>query len=589
MGDYEAEQQKLLNLWEYADTLDSNTEREEPFIDTDSDVEETDHMSERSEASDTEQEISDDELPDEEIAGNTGARYIWGADKKTKWAETPPNPNVRTRQENIIIHLPGTKNAAKLVKSPKECWELFIDNDIIDCIVMWTNQLIDVKSANYTKKSQVGSTTPAEIKALIGLLYMAGRMKGGRLNLEDLWADDGTGIDIFRATMPLGRFYFLLCCLRFDNRENRNERSLLDKLAPIRSFLDKFVENCQQYYIPSEYLPIDEKLERFRGKCGFRHFIPNKPAKYGLKVFALVDSKTFYVLNLEVYVGVQPEGPYSVSNKPMDIVCRLVTPIAGSRRNITFDNWFTSYELLIKLLKDYKLTSVGTVRKNKRQIPNEILIVKNRPEKTSKFVFQTDVTLVSYVPKKNKNVLIMSTLHHDNNIDPSTGELNKLELITFYNMTKGGVDTVDQLSATYDVSRNSRRWPLTLFFSFLNTAGINAFVLYLNNNEEKNKRRYFIKELSLALVKQHHMNRFPKPKVRLIVRRKISDMTHEPIPCRSEADEKRQRTSSRCHICPRKKDRKTHYVCTRCKCYICLKHAAQICVQCKNLDSQESD
>lgn len=39
--------------------------------------------------------------------------------------------------------------------------------------------------------------------ALLGLLYLAGVHKARRLNLEDLWASDGTGIEIFRATMPL--------------------------------------------------------------------------------------------------------------------------------------------------------------------------------------------------------------------------------------------------------------------------------------------------------------------------------------------------------------------------------------------------
>jgi hypothetical protein len=46
-----------------------------------------------------------------------------------------------------------------------------------------------------------------------------------------------------------------------------------------------------------------------RGRCGFKQYIPSKPAKYGIKMFALVDAKT-YKFNLETYVGTQPEGPY---------------------------------------------------------------------------------------------------------------------------------------------------------------------------------------------------------------------------------------------------------------------------------------
>lgn len=398
-GSYEKEQERLLKLWEISDNPTLAPD-EEP-VDSDSESDLDDHVSQRSEESDSEQEIlEDDDI--EEFQPEVTPRYLWGVDKKTKWVANPGNRAVRTRQENIIIHLPGPKGVAKSAKNPFDCWNIFIDDLIIDSIVEYTNQLIRIKSENYTDKSIVQQTTTLEIKAVFGLLYMSGRFRTSRLNLDDLWANDGSGVDIFRATMPLKRFRFLLSCLRFDNKDSREERRKIDKLAPIRALFDRFVENCQAAYVPSEYLTIDEKLEAFRGRCAFRQYIPNKPAKYGLKVFALVDSKTFYILNLEAYVGQQPEGPYTLSNKPTDVVQRLVEPIKGSRRNVTFDNWFTSYDLVTKLLKEYKLTSVGTLRKNKREIPGELLATKNREERSSKFAFQSDVSLVSYIPKKKQ-------------------------------------------------------------------------------------------------------------------------------------------------------------------------------------------
>ena len=48
--------------------------------------------------------------------------------------------------------------------------------------------------------------------------------------------------------------------------------------------------------------------------------MPAKPVKYGLKVFALVDKKTNYVFNLEIYAGKQPNGPYRISNTTHEIV-----------------------------------------------------------------------------------------------------------------------------------------------------------------------------------------------------------------------------------------------------------------------------
>ncbi|KAK9745711.1 Transposase IS4 [Popillia japonica] len=56
----------------------------------------------------------------------------------------------------------------------------------------------------------------------------------------------------------------------------------------------------------------------------------------------------------------QPDDPFRISNKPEDILLRLIEPISGSGRNITFDNWFTSYNLMIKLLGNHNLTYQGS-------------------------------------------------------------------------------------------------------------------------------------------------------------------------------------------------------------------------------------
>lgn len=53
-------------------------------------------------------------------------------------------------------------------------------------------------------------------------------------------------------------------------------------------------------------------------------------------------------------------------------------------------------------------------------------------------------TLVSYVFNKNQIVLILSTMHNEANIDVTNGDKNKPEVIIFENITKSGIDTVDQ-------------------------------------------------------------------------------------------------------------------------------------------------
>jgi HJR/Mrr/RecB family endonuclease len=57
--------------------------------------------------------------------------------------------------------------------------------------------------------------------------------------------------------------------------------------------------------------------------------------------------------------------------------------------------------------------------------------------------------MVSYVPKRNKAIILLPTMHHDAEVHKDTGDEKKPEMITFYNLTKTGVDVVNQLCASY--------------------------------------------------------------------------------------------------------------------------------------------
>ncbi|CAH1993363.1 unnamed protein product [Acanthoscelides obtectus] len=56
------------------------------------------------------------------------------------------------------------------------------------------------------------------------------------------------------------------------------------------------------------------------------------------------------------------------------------------------------------------------------------------------------------VPKRNKNVLLLSTLNDDGKIDDDTGDAFKPEVITDYNLMKGGVYVVDKMKSEYSTA-----------------------------------------------------------------------------------------------------------------------------------------
>ena len=439
---------------------------------------------------------------------------------------------------------------------------------------------------NYARNRDAKCTDVIELKAFIGLLYLAGAYRANRQSLEELWGTKGDGVERFDLVMSIKRFKFLLRCRRFDDRDTQITRKAEDRLAPIREVFTLFVNNCQKNYSLGEFTTIDEMLVGFRGRCGFLQYIPSKPNKYGIKIYALVDAKMYYLHHLEIYAGKQPDGPYSLSNKPADVVRRLTAPISASGRNITTDNWFTDIDL-VQELKEKKLSDVGTLKRNKRQLPPELVVSKGKKELSSLFGFQKDIMLVSYVPKPKKTVMLASTLHVDKRIDPDSGEQQKPSVITFYNEAKGGVDTADQMCATYNVALNIKRWPMVVFFAMLNVACINSQAIYQGNHLGTIKRRIFLKMLSKELVAGKLTRRRVKT-VGMPLQLQARLQKYRPLSREESESEEAENNPElmakrrRCPTCTRDSGRRrlSRYECKKCHTAHCLEHAILVCKSC---------
>jgi hypothetical protein len=142
------------------------------------------------------------------------------------------------------------------------------------------------------------------------------------------------------------------------------------------------------------------------------------------------------------------------------------------------------------------------MKQNKREIPQEFKPGRQRDEKSSIFGFTKDLTLVSYVPKKNKSVVLLSSLHH---VPAICSDSRKPETIEFYNKTNGAVDMLDQMCARYTVQRATRSWPMAMFYGIINIATVKVLVIYAHNMckvqpEKKIKRKYFLLRIAHDLV-----------------------------------------------------------------------------------------
>lgn len=583
----------------YDELLAASSSDEDDIVQDDSDDGEIDHEELEEHFSDVEvavelQEPAPDNPVltidnDEEENDNVPLGHIYlarGSDGGViKWRKTSNEPrNVRTRSENLVIRLPGPKGEARTKSTAIDCFNLFINNTVVRIIVTSTNIYINALKERFDRERDARCTNAVEIRAFLGILLLSGTLGSNRKKTKQIWDNTkGSGVESCYLAMSEKRFHFLLRCLRFDDVTDRQQRKELDRLAPIRELFEHMVQSFKSFFTPSEYCTLDEQLVAFRGKCPFRMYIPKKPARYGIKVYALVCAKSMYTMNLEVYAGSQPNGPYKISNSSEDVTLRMVEPISQTNRNVTTDNWFTSIPLSEKLLNDHKLTIVGTIKSTRIGVPPELKPNPNRIIKSSYFAFHKKKTLVSYCPKRNKAVVLLSTMHHDEAIDEDSGTDKKPEIVTMYNKTKIGVDVVDQMCAKYNVARNTRRWPMVIFFDLLNVSAINAYCIFKYNSPnlpEKVLRREFLQSIAWELIKPQIIERLKIPglPVQLKTRGKtlLGIQEDEPQQLRHPQDNR----VGRCYMCPRVRDKKSRKNCEKCGRKVCNEHATLVCTSC---------
>jgi hypothetical protein len=91
--------------------------------------------------------------------------------------------------------------------------------------------------------------------------------------------------------------------------------------------------------------------------------------------------------------------------------------------------------------------------KKHNDILHEVLPKQRKEVESSIFAFCDEVTLVSYAPKKNRTVILLSTEHHDRRF--GSCEMSRKLDIFHYNATNEGVNTVDKMVNNYSTRRRS--------------------------------------------------------------------------------------------------------------------------------------
>ncbi|XP_039907147.1 piggyBac transposable element-derived protein 4-like [Simochromis diagramma] len=467
-----------------------------------------------------------------------------------------------------------------------------------------------------------------------------GRVESRGEACESQWHAE-SGRSVFRATMPLKTFRAYSSALRFDDRETRRagrgegeggEGDSYDKLAPIRAVWDEWCARLPAMYRPGPEVTVDERLVPFRGRCPFRQYMPSKPARYGIKIWVACDARSSYAWKMQVYTGKPDKRGPPEKHLATRVVVDLTEGLTPGR-NVTCDNFFTSRELADRLYCERGHTVLGTLRSNRPEIPRELRCVKGRAVGSVESVVLggsagrgggrgPDTIILSYVAKKNKNVLLLTTApryHHRSGPEPRPsrriGDSNSISssssssgnrsgggnrssdrsgskppLVLHYNRTKGGVDNLDKVVSTYSCRRKTRRWPVALFHNMVDVAAYNAFVLWREIHPDwmpgkLNRRRLFLERLGKALARPMLEARAALARGgpggaggggRVAARGATAEAASNNATPRDSSPVKRRR----CRVCPRSKDVKTKILCRECRVHVCTNCAVTYCPNC---------
>ncbi|XP_035765650.1 piggyBac transposable element-derived protein 4-like [Neolamprologus brichardi] len=447
--------------------------------------------------------LSEEEEEEEEEETRLEADHQWTS-KNGEIMWQPTHEEVLPFFPPPILTPGPTHYAIARISSPVSSFNLFFAEDIMQLILHFTN-LQGKRSVKEWK-----DTDEEELRAYMGLLVLAGMYRSQHESTTSLW-DGETGRVLFPATMSKKRFAQINLAIRFDDRLSRPGRYRGDKLTPIKDIWSKWSDRLPKFFNPGRDICVDEQLVPFKGRCSFKQYMPSKPAKYGLKIWALCDVQTSYAWRLQVYTGKSASANREM-NQGMRVVLELTEGLQG--HTVTTDNFFTSFPLAEELRKR-RMALVGTLRLNKPELPPQLLNIRDRDVLSSVFGFSRNRAVVSYVPKRRKNVVVLSTRHRE----PQVQDFGKRkpQIILDYNKCKAAVDHLDQVCGTYSCRRRTRRWPMCLFYHMIDVSLYNAFILFTAvepewNRGKRYRRRLFIDEVGRALITPTMMTRTRLPR-----------------------------------------------------------------------------
>ncbi|GFO38733.1 PiggyBac transposable element-derived protein 4-like [Plakobranchus ocellatus] len=320
----------------------------------------------------------------------------------------------------------------------------------------------------------------------------------------------------FGAIMTRDRFLMIWRFLHVANNSNADPTTP-DRLAKLRPMLTYLNEKFRTVYIPYGHVSTDESMVKFKGRLGFRQYMPAKPIKWGIKVWCLAESSTGYMNSFQIYSGKEAGQEQGLAHH---VVKDLLVPYHHSNIRVAMDNFYTSVPLLCDLHHS-GICAAGTVRSNRKFLPKDLLPKTVRLEKHQFHVAQAE-QLMYTIWMDTKAVCVLSNYHcptQTGTVNRRAGrqvqqQVNVPAALADYQVNMKGIDLCDQMLGYYMPSHRSRKWWRRVFSYLLMASAHNAYVVAKDSNAEFAAKHWpgfqdFLEDLAEDLVANLTTTRAP--------------------------------------------------------------------------------
>lgn len=297
----------------------------------------------------------------------------------------------------------------RLISLKKHYFELLWGDDLWKLIVEETNKYAaqqrrqNPPPPNAPRWKEVDVST---MKAFIGLTFVMGILRLPTRN--DYWRSSKRMFKTsFGSVMSRDRFNLIWRYLHFADNE-APETNTPDKLQKVRPLITYLNNTFQAQYQPHGDVTVDESMVKFKGRLGFRQYMPAKPTKWGIKLWSLYESRTGYLHKFQVYTGKEN------NTQEKGLSHRVVTDLLGHLQikniRVYFDNFYTGTELLTTLLAP-GVYACGTVRSNRKGLQTDLMPKKlNLQKHLFRIAQKDDLTFCTWMD--TKPVLMLSNFHN---------------------------------------------------------------------------------------------------------------------------------------------------------------------------------